>query len=49
MTIGDRLWFEYRGGRVQDRAIGRFPRVGVEYAGEWAKVLWRFRLQPISV
>jgi hypothetical protein len=31
-------------GRV---AIESHPRVGVDYAGEWAKKLWRFRLRRV--
>ena len=44
MTQGRALWFEDRGARVPTRTIGTFPRIGVDYAGEWAKKLWRFRL-----
>lgn len=44
MTVGDRLWFEDRGRRVQRGTIGTFPRIGVDYAGTWARKPWRFRL-----
>lgn len=44
MTQGRALWFEDRGARVPTRTIGTFPRIGVDYAGEWAKKPWRFRL-----
>ncbi len=44
MTIRERLWFEDRGGRVPERRVGTFPRVGVDYAGPWARKPWRFRL-----
>lgn len=37
---GDRLWLEDRG---EDAArIVATPRIGVDYAGEWAKKPWRF-------
>ena len=48
LTIGKELWFEDRGGRIHSRLIGAHPRIGVEYAGTWAKKPWRFRLQAAS-
>ena len=45
LTIGRSLWFEDRGADVLRDRVGRFPRIGVDYAGEWAKKLWRFRLR----
>jgi len=48
MTSGESLWFEDRGADVPRSAICRFPRIGVDYAGEWAKKPWRFRLQTAS-
>jgi DNA-3-methyladenine glycosylase len=48
LTIGRGLWFEDRGADVPRGQIGRFPRIGVEYAGAWAKKLWRFRLRPLK-
>lgn len=45
LTIGTSLWFEDRGTEPPRGRVGRFPRIGVDYAGEWAKKLWRFRLQ----
>lgn len=45
LTMGSSLWFEDRGTDVPRGRVGRFPRIGVEYAGEWAKKLWRFRLR----
>lgn len=44
MTHGRFLWFEDRGERVPDEQVGTFPRIGVDYAGVWAKKPWRFRL-----
>ncbi|HEY7533174.1 MAG TPA: DNA-3-methyladenine glycosylase [Nitrospiraceae bacterium] len=48
MTNGDRLWFEDRAVRVSRTAIGAFPRIGVDYAGSWARKPWRFRLRSSS-
>ncbi|MBM4138818.1 MAG: DNA-3-methyladenine glycosylase [Nitrospira sp.] len=45
LTMGRSLWFEDRGIDVPRGRIGRLPRIGVEYAEEWAKKLWRFRLR----
>ncbi|MDK2742690.1 MAG: DNA-3-methyladenine glycosylase [Nitrospira sp.] len=44
MTNGRSLWFEDRGARVAREQVEAFPRIGVEYAGDWAKKPWRFRL-----
>lgn len=44
MTHGRTLWFEDRGDRVTRGQVGTFPRIGVDYAGAWAKKPWRFRL-----
>lgn len=44
MTHGSQLWFEDRGERVSRTQVGTFPRIGVDYAGAWAKKPWRFRL-----
>lgn len=44
MTCGATLWFEDRGQPLGPKAIGAYPRIGVDYAGEWAKKRWRFRL-----
>lgn len=45
LTSGEFLWFEDRGESVGSGSIEVHPRVGVDYAGEWAKKLWRFRLR----
>ena len=44
LTRRDRLWFEDRGDRIGLHRVVALPRIGVDYAGEWAKKLWRFRL-----
>ena len=45
MTTGERLWFEDRAVAIRNSDVGAFARIGVHYAGEWAKKLWRFRLK----
>lgn len=45
LTIQESLWFEDRGGRILRRQVAALPRIGVDYAGVWAKKPWRFRLQ----
>ncbi|MCG3775943.1 MAG: putative 3-methyladenine DNA glycosylase [Nitrospira sp.] len=47
LTIGESLWFEDRGALVKRGNVGVHPRIGVDYAGEWAKKLWRFRLRKV--
>ncbi len=42
-VTGDALWIEDRG--LHPKAI-RGKRIGVDYAGPWAKRPWRFRLAP---
>lgn len=40
---GDVLWIEAPASRAPGRPrIGRSPRIGVDYAGRWAKRPWRF-------
>ena len=38
------LWIEDRGVRVPDRRVRRTPRIGVDYAGAWAKKPYRFHV-----
>jgi DNA-3-methyladenine glycosylase len=45
LTTGESLWFEDRGEVVGRGTVGAYPRIGVDYAGMWAKKLWRFRLR----
>jgi len=40
----DRLWIEDKGIRVSKKTIVATPRIGIAYAGEWAKKPWRFVL-----
>ena len=44
LTVGQTLWIEGHGERVPPSAITAYPRIGVDYAGEWATKPWRFRL-----
>ena len=45
LTIGRDLWLENRAVRVKQTDVGAYPRIGVDYAGMWAKKPWRFRLR----
>lgn len=44
VTKGELLWVEDRGFCVPKAQIQALPRIGVDYAEEWAKKLWRFCL-----
>ena len=48
LTTGESLWFEDRGVLVERGDVGTHPRVGVDYAGAWAKKPWRFRLRTVT-
>jgi len=48
LTTGESLWFEDRGVSVGRGDIRAHPRIGVDYAGEWAKKPWRFRLRAVT-
>jgi DNA-3-methyladenine glycosylase len=48
LTMGESLWFENRGASVKRRDIEAHPRIGVDYAGAWAKKPWRFRLRAVT-
>ncbi|TFG63132.1 MAG: DNA-3-methyladenine glycosylase [Nitrospirales bacterium] len=43
-THGETLWIEDHGLAVSRKQMQALPRIGVDYAGEWAKKLWRFCL-----
>ena len=45
LTTGELIWFEDRGELMERGDVGTHPRIGVDYAGEWAKKPWRFRLR----
>jgi DNA-3-methyladenine glycosylase len=42
---GDRVWLEEGPRPVSARAIARGPRIGIDYAAEWAARPWRFWLR----
>ena len=42
--LGDRVWLE-EGRRIRPAEIARGPRVGIDYAEEWARRPWRFWLR----
>lgn len=42
LLAGEIIWIEDRGIRVPEREVKRTPRIGVDYAGAWAKKPWRF-------
>jgi DNA-3-methyladenine glycosylase len=41
LVAGDRLWLE-AGEPVPDSEVSVGPRIGVDYAGEWANRPWRY-------
>jgi DNA-3-methyladenine glycosylase len=45
LTAQESLWFEDRGARVLPKHVAALPRIGVDYAGAWAKKPWRFRMR----
>ena len=48
-TVGTTLWIEDQGLAVSRKHIQTLPRIGVDYAGEWAQKRWRFYLPaPVS-
>jgi DNA-3-methyladenine glycosylase len=42
------LWLEDHGVVIPPEQIQATPRIGVDYAGEWAKKPWRFVIRDIS-
>ena len=47
--LGETIWIEDRGVTVPLRQVKRTPRIGVDYAGEWALKPWRFVWEPSRV
>jgi DNA-3-methyladenine glycosylase len=47
--LGEKIWIEDRGVVVPDPEVKRSPRIGVDYAGEWAAKPWRFVWTPRSL
>ena len=48
LTTVESLWFEDRGVLVKKADVRAHPRIGVDYAGKWAKKPWRFRLRRVT-
>jgi DNA-3-methyladenine glycosylase len=48
LTVGKGLWLEDQGERLSPRLVSRTPRIGIDYAGAWARKPWRFVLRPGS-
>lgn len=46
-TLGQSLWIEDHQEKISKNQIQASPRIGVDYAGEWAKKLWRFSLPSL--
>jgi DNA-3-methyladenine glycosylase len=42
LLFGEAVWIEDRGVKAPSREVKRTPRIGVNYAGEWALKPWRF-------
>ena len=45
--MGDKIWIEDRGIKIKSKDILCGPRIGVDYAGEDAKLLYRFWVEQI--
>lgn len=45
LTKGKRIWLEDRGVKIKRSQIVATKRVGIDYAGGWAKKPWRFYLK----
>lgn len=43
-TSGIEIWVEDSGETISRKQIQALPRIGVDYAGDWANKLWRFCL-----
>jgi DNA-3-methyladenine glycosylase len=43
-TLGTTIWIEDRGQKFSRNHIHTLPRIGIDYAGEWAKKPWRYCL-----
>ncbi len=47
-TTEEAIWVEDRGESIRSHQITALPRIGVDYAGEWAKKPWRFCLRSLT-
>ncbi len=48
LTKSKRIWIENRGERVKRQQVIATKRIGIDYAGLWAKKPWRFYLKNNS-
>ncbi|TVQ85463.1 MAG: DNA-3-methyladenine glycosylase, partial [Bacteroidetes bacterium] len=46
---GDKIWFEDKNIKIPCSAIESGPRIGIDYAGEDAKLPYRFLVKEISL
>jgi DNA-3-methyladenine glycosylase len=46
--LGERVWIEEGRGPIPRSAIAVGPRIGIDYAGEWADRPWRFWIRNSS-
>jgi DNA-3-methyladenine glycosylase len=46
--LGDRVWIEEGESRIVSSAIASGPRIGVDYAEDWAEKPWRFWIRNNS-
>jgi DNA-3-methyladenine glycosylase len=46
--LGERVWIEEGRGPISRSAIAVGPRIGIDYAGEWADKPWRFWIRNSS-
>jgi len=46
--LGDRVWIEEGETRIASAAIASGPRIGVDYAEDWAEKPWRFWIRDNS-
>ncbi len=42
LAAGESIWIEDRGVKVTRREVVAGPRIGIDYAGDWVHVPWRF-------
>lgn len=47
--LGNTIWLEDRGLNVPDTMVKSGPRIGVDYAGDWAVKEWRFWIDKADI
>jgi DNA-3-methyladenine glycosylase len=48
ITKSKKIWLESNGKRLKKSCIVAGPRIGIDYAKEWAKKPWRFYVKDNS-